>query len=150
NGSITSFTRKPSPQPPTTKQEADRDSEFQSQLLDSFQKGLPATLSILRTHLQTMVKAENEAVRLKEIQELYRRIHALTANAGMVGMTLIAQMADALEALLKELQEKPKNLNASTMRTVASAVDFLAILIKSGIDPKKQEIPAANIIVVDD
>lgn len=97
-----------------------------------------------------MVKADNEAVRLKEVQELYRRIHALTANAGMVGLALIAQMADALEALLKELQEKPKSLNASTLRTVASAVDFLAILFNTSLDPKKQEIPATNILVVDD
>jgi len=68
----------------------------------------------------------------------------------MVGLAMIAQMADALEALLKELYEKPKNLNASAMRTVASAVDFLAILFKTSLDPKKQNIPAANILVVDD
>src|SRR5262249_48519824 len=87
---------------------------------------------------------------LKEAHELYRRVHAITANAGMVGLAMIAQMSDALEALLKELYEKPKNLNASAMRTVASGVDFLAILFKTALDPKKQNIPAANILVVDD
>jgi DNA-binding response OmpR family regulator len=150
NGTLTSFTRKPAPKAPASKQEQDLDSQFQSELLDSFKKSLASTLSILRAHLQTMFKADNEAARLKEVQEIYRRIHALTANSGMVGMALIAQISDALEALLKELQEKPKNLNASTMRTVASAVDFLAILFKTGLDPDKQEIPAANILVVDD
>lgn len=150
NGTLTSFTRKPAPQAPVSKQEADLDTQFQAELLDSFRKGLPATLTILRNHIQAMVKAENEPTRLKEVQELYRRIHALTANSGMVGLTLIAQMSDALEALLKELNEKPKNLNASTMRTVASAVDFLDILFRSALDSKKQEIPAANILVVDD
>jgi len=34
-------------------------------------------------------------------------------------------MSDALEALLKELCEKPKNINASSIRTVALAIDFL-------------------------
>jgi CheY-like chemotaxis protein len=97
-----------------------------------------------------MVKTSNEEARLKEAQELYRRVHAITANAGMVGLALIAQMADALEALLKELLEKPKNLNASAMRTVASADDLLAILFKGSLDPKKQDFPAANILVVDD
>jgi PleD family two-component response regulator len=97
-----------------------------------------------------MVKADNEAGRLKEAQELYRRVHAITANAGMVGLLLVAQMGDALEALLKELCEKPKNLNASTLRTVASAVDLLAILFKGTLDPKKQDLPAANILVIDD
>src|ERR1041385_8352212 len=150
NGTITSFTRKPAPQAPATKQEQDLDSKFQTDLLVSFNRGLPGTLSIIRSHLQAMVKADNEATRVKEAQELYRRIHALTANAGMVGLTLIAQMSDALEALLKELHEKPKNLNASTMRTVASAVDFLSILFRSALDLKKQEIPSVNILVVDD
>jgi DNA-binding response OmpR family regulator len=59
-------------------------------------------------------------------------------------------MSDALEALLKELFEKPKSLNASTMRTVASAVDFMAILFQKGLDPKRQETSAANVLVVDD
>jgi DNA-binding response OmpR family regulator len=148
-GTLTSFTSKPVPHAPSPVAHQ-QDQQFQSELLNSFKKSLPTTLSTLRTHLQAMVKADNEAARLKETQELYRRIHAVTANSGMVGLALIAQLADALEALLKELCEKPKNLNASTMRTVASAVDLLAILFKGSLDPKKHDIPAANILVVDD
>src|SRR4051812_49059590 len=151
NGIITSFIRKPvSPASSFATREDKLDSEFQTAQLDSFKRGLPGSVSVIRNHLQAMVKADNEAARLKEVHELYRRIHALTANSGIVGLTLIAQIADALEALLKELYEKPKSLNASTMRTVASVVDFLAILFKNGLDPKLQEIPSANILVVDD
>jgi DNA-binding response OmpR family regulator len=148
-GSLTSFTRKPAPRAasPASHQQ---DQQFQTDLLNSFKKGLPNSLTTLRTHLQAMVKATTEETRLKEAHELYRRVHAVTANAGMVGLALIAQMGDALEALLKELYEKPKNLNASTMRTVASAVDLLAILFKGNLDPKKQDVPAANILVIDD
>jgi DNA-binding response OmpR family regulator len=149
--SQTSFTRKPATQAPATPApESEHETQFQGELLDSFKKGLPATLLALRTHLQAMVKADNETTRLKEVQELYRRIHTLTANSGIVGLTLIAQISDALEALLKELHEKPKNLNASTMRTVASAVDFLAILFQKALDPKKQETTPATVLVVDD
>ena len=148
-GTLTSFTRKPAPHAPSpAAQQQDR--QFQADLLNSFKKGLPTSLSTLRTHLQALVKAGNEAARLNEAQELYRRVHAVTANAGIVGLAIIAQMADALEALLKELYEKPKSLNASTMRTVASAVDLLAILFKGNLDPRKQDIPAANILVIDD
>src|SRR5439155_11146619 len=59
-------------------------------------------------------------------------------------------MASALEALLKELYEKPKNINASTMRTVAHTIDFLSVLMEhtSGQDPEK--LPPANILIVDD
>ena len=134
-------------QPPAR---ANSDAEFQSGLLKEFIAGLPATLTGLRSQLQGLIKANNEADRVKLIHELYRRVHSLTSNAGIVGMNLIAQMADALEALLKELHEKPRNINASTLRTVASAIDFLGILFERGIQPERQEIPRASILVVDD
>jgi PleD family two-component response regulator len=80
---------------------------------------------------------------------LYRRTHALTGNAGLTGMTLTAQMADALEALLKELYENSININASTLRTVASAIDFLGVLHDRGHTPKVNATPP-RILVVDD
>lgn len=128
----------------------DVDSEFQAGLRKEFIEGLPSTLSVLRLQLQCLIKSDNEMARLQYVQELYRRIHALTGNAGVAGMMLIAQMADATEALLKELYEKPKNINASTLRTTASAIDFLGYLFERGTLPDRQEVPAANILVVDD
>jgi len=126
------------------------DAQFQTDLRKSFIESLPAALSALRGLLQGTIKAENEAVRLKQISELNRRIHSLSANAGITGMLQIAQMAEAVEALLKELYEKPKNINASTLRTVAAAVDFLGVLFQRGVLPANQEIPDANILVIDD
>jgi CheY-like chemotaxis protein/HPt (histidine-containing phosphotransfer) domain-containing protein len=130
--------------------DSDSDAEFQADLRKSFIHGLPALLASLRVQLQALIKADNDAARLNLIQEIYRRIHALTGNAGLSGLALIAHMADALEALLKELHEKPKNMNASTLRTVAIAIDFLGILFEHGLAPEKQELRAANILVVDD
>jgi DNA-binding response OmpR family regulator len=126
------------------------DVEFQADLRKSFLESLPATLAALRLLLQNLVKAESEMVRLKQVHELYRRIHALTGNAGIAGLSLISQMADAFEALLKELYEKPKNINASTLRTLAIAVDFLGFLFDHGTDANKQDVSPANILVVDD
>ena len=129
---------------------AETDSAFQADLRGSFIDSLPATLSTLRGSMQALVKADSEMNRLKEIYELYRRIHALNGNAGVAGLVQIAHMAAALEALLKEIYEKPKNINASTLRTVAAAVDFLGFLFERGTLPETQEVPAANILVVDD
>ncbi len=70
--------------------------------------------------------------RLKQIYELYRRVHALNGNASIAGLVQIAHMSAALEALLKELYEKPKNINSSTLRTVAAGVDFLGFLFERG------------------
>ena len=126
------------------------DSAFQADLRGTFIDSLPATLTTLRGSLQTLVRADSEMTRLKEVYELYRRIHALNGNAGIAGLVQIAHMAAALEALLKEIYEKPKNINASTLRTVAAAVDFLGFLFERGTLPDTQEPPAANILVVDD
>src|SRR5882672_4944521 len=122
------------------------DAKFQNELRKSFVESLPGTLGTVRALLQGMIKADNEVNRLKHVHELYRRIHAVTGNAGLAGMLQISQMADALEALLKELYEKPKNITASTLRTVASAIDFLGILFDRGTRPEMQEIAPANIL----
>lgn len=129
---------------------SDSDAEFQDDLRRSFIESLPATLATLRTQLQGLIKAENETTRLKQLSDLYRRIHALTGNAGVAGLSQIARMADALEALLKELHEKPRNINASTLRTVASAIDFLGILFEKGAAPDRPGVPPPTVLVVDD
>jgi DNA-binding response OmpR family regulator len=135
---------------PTAKSAADdADVAFQGELRKSFIEGLPAMLGALRSQLKNIVKSEHEADRLKHVGELHRRVRALTGNAGIAGMIPIAQMSDALEALLKELHEKPKNLNASTTRTVATAVDFLGTLFDQA-GQSQREIPPARILVVDD
>jgi DNA-binding response OmpR family regulator len=127
-----------------------QDAAFQADLRKSFIEGLPATLTTLRAGLQSLVKAGDEMAQLKQIYELYRRLHALTGNAGIAGLTQISKMSDAVEALLKELYEKPKNINPSTLRTVAASVDFLGFLFDRGIAPEKQEVPVGAILVVDD
>jgi DNA-binding response OmpR family regulator len=126
------------------------DSAFQADLRKTFIDSLPSTLTTLRVSLQNLIKSDNEMTRLREIYELYRRIHALNGNAGIAGLVQIAHMSAAIEALLKELYEKPKNINPSTLRTVAAGVDFLGLLFERGALPERQEIPAANILVVDD
>ncbi len=129
---------------------AENDAEFQADLRKAFIENLPATLYSLRAGLQALVKAENEMARLKQVYELYRQVHALNGNAGIGGLVQIAHMAAAFEALLKEVYEKPKNINSSSIRTIAAAVDFLGFLFEKGTLPDRQEIPASKILVVDD
>jgi DNA-binding response OmpR family regulator len=126
------------------------DAEFQADLFRSFVDGLPATLAALRAALQGLSKASDEPTRLQHVNDLYRRVHAVTGNAGIVGLQEIARMSDALEALLKDLYEKPRNLNASTLRTVASAIDFLGVLFERGVRQEQEDFLPPNILVVDD
>lgn len=130
--------------------QAASDTEFQTDLRKTFVDNLPVTLAALRTGMQALVRADGEMAKLKQIYELYRQVHAVNGNASVAGMTLITQMSSALEALLKEIYEKPKNINASSIRTVASGVDFLGILFEKATSPEKQELPNSKILVVDD
>jgi len=136
----------PQPAAPT----AEKNSEFQADLRKAFIENLPATLYALRAVVQVLVKADTEPARLKQIYELYRQVHALNGNAGLAGMAQIAHMSSAFEALLKEVYEKPKNINSSSLRTIASAVDFLGFLFEKGTLPDRQDFPASKILVVDD
>lgn len=134
---------------PAIGSKSDPDTAFQAELRRDFIRDLPSSVGSLRALLQGLVKTDNEALRFKQIQELYRRAHSLSSNAGIAGVTQIAQMGDALEALLKELHEKPKNITASTLRTVAAAVDFLGILSDRAGAPENP-LPPAEVLVVDD
>jgi DNA-binding response OmpR family regulator len=127
-----------------------QDAAFQAELRSEFVRGLPSALGALRGILQSLIKAQDDPSRLKLIEDMYKRIHTFTSNAGITGMLSLAQMSDALEALLKELCEKPRSLNASTLRTVATAVDFLGTLSTRDINPQNNEKPQPRVLVVDD
>jgi len=130
--------------------EVEGDAKFQAELLKKFLESAPDTLAQLRKGMQEFTKTQDEASRLPHVLELYRKVHALTGSAGLAGLHDIAQMAAALEVLLKELYEKPKNINASTLRTVAASIDFLGELITKGTDGKLIQGSPVNILVVDD
>ena len=140
----------PAQVPQPAKLEKEKDAEFQTDLRKAFIENLPGTLYSFRGVLQALVKADNEMAKLKQVYELYRQVHALNGNAGLAGLTHIAHFSSAFEALLKEVYEKPKNINSSSTRTIAAAVDFMGFLFEKGTVPDRQEIPATKILVVDD
>jgi len=126
------------------------DAAFQAELRQTFLAGAPADLAQMRALLQTFIKTEGDTARLPKLFTLYRKVHSLTSNSGVAAVASIAKMSSALEALLKELYEKPKNLNASTLRTIAHTIDFLALLLEHSSTQDLNNLPTPNIMVVDD
>lgn len=118
-----------SPSPTAGVSGADSD-EFQATLREAFFEEGPSTISQLRKLILQLTKADGEAARLEALQALYRRIHGVTGNSGVAGLLVTSQICAVLEAFLKELEQKPANFNASTMRTIAQAVDFLGVLFQ--------------------
>jgi HPt (histidine-containing phosphotransfer) domain-containing protein len=89
------------------------DAAFQAELCEAFVASKTETMATLRRLLQDFTKASDDAGREPHLLELYRKVHSLTGSAGIAGFTSISQLTAALEVLLKELHEKPKNINAS-------------------------------------
>lgn len=125
----------------------DQDEKFQAELRREFVDNWPASLAHMRLLMQSIVRVEGESLRLQQIHQLYRRIHALTGNASIVGMMQIAQLASALEALLSKLYDKPKNINASTLHTISDAVEVLGNLFTKH---PMGDSHAFTVLVVDD
>jgi CheY-like chemotaxis protein len=129
---------------------AQADIDFQTKLMETFLARGPVTLAALRNRYQAFIKHSPERQRLAELNELCRLTHSLTGAAGLVGFRRIAQMASALEALLRELHAKPANITPSTVRTISHAVDTLASLV-AHTGGAHNEVPASPmILVVDD
>ena len=139
---------RPVPPPPGAAPRSE--GEFQDEVRSAFLKTLPEAAATLRNALQSAIRTESQVLRLKHLQELYHQIHAVASSAGAAGVIPVAQMGDAVEALLKELHEKPKNINPSTLRTVASAVDFLSALFQRTTMTEQVKTSGSQILVVDD
>jgi CheY-like chemotaxis protein len=119
-------------------------------LRKDFVSSLPATLTGLRSHVQVLNRSADERERSRTLEAMYHVMHAVTNNAGITGLVQIGQFSEAVEALLKELFEKPRQFTPSTMRTVAHAVDFLGVLFAHYEVTQAWPGTALNIMVVDD
>ncbi len=131
-------------------EDAGTSDEFESSLRDEFFADGPATIGFLRKQLGNLTKETTDLGRVDVLQTIHHKITGITGNAGVVRLNTVSQICSVLESFLKELELKPSNLNASTMRTIAQSVDFLAVLFekKGGAVVGEERQPCA--LVVDD
>lgn len=126
------------------------DTTYMRNVRQEFLEGGMETLGQLRGLLQTFVKSDSDAARMPILFTLYRRVHSVTSNAAVAGLSSISRLCSALEALIKELYEKPKSITPSTLRTLAHAMDFLAVLFEKRGAAIEEIDATPNILVVDD
>jgi DNA-binding response OmpR family regulator len=124
--------------------------EAENEVVQTFNGSAPDTLLNLRKTMAEFSKAADESTRITHLLTLYRKVHGLTGSAGLAGLHNISQLASALEVLLKELYDKPKNINASTSRTVAHSIDFLFELFQKAPKGNLLDQKPVEILVVDD
>ena len=117
---------------------------------EAFREKFPEVLNNLRNLHQQLAKSKSLDTHARLLREMCFKINSLTGGANLAGMISIARIADALEALTSELQFKPQGINPSTLRTIASAVDFLDALFKRDNVSETHKNEPVNILVVDD
>jgi DNA-binding response OmpR family regulator len=117
---------------------------------EEFIKDAPAEVAKIRDHCLAYIKAASTPTGLQQLNNLYQRVHFLTARAGLAGCAKSALLASAFEALLFEVVFKPANVTASVLQTIAQAVDCLGRLCQSGETGTAGLGLKAKILIVDD
>lgn len=130
----------------TKKAEAAGQTELRHSVTPSFKE----TITRLRQAIQEMARSTTENDRANFAREIYRRVHGLTGSAHLAGLTDFAHLSEALEAFAMELHEKPDTINASILRTLAAAIDFLPVLFDQPNVLPQPIAATSNILVVDD
>ncbi len=134
----------------SVRKSSDADATFQAELRRAFITGLPASITVIKQIQQSIVQTEDRAARQPLIADLYRKVHSLTSNAGVAGITMLARMASAFEALLKELHEKPEQISPSTVRTITQTAAFLGAMADRVAELPDDPQFSARIMAVDD
>ncbi len=129
---------------------AQTDIAFQEEIRKTFTDSGPETITALRNLTHKLVKADQEAARKTALADLSRKIRSLTSNAAMAGMNRLSRLSVALEALLKEIYDKPENITPSVLRTVTLTIDQLVMMIERGSQLESNRPLVPNILVVDD
>jgi len=117
---------------------------------EEFIKDAPAEVSKIRDHCLAYIKSATTPAGLQQLNNLYQRVHFLTARAGLAGCAKSALLASAFEALLFEVVFKPSSITASVLQTIAQAVDCLGRLFQNGDNGAAGLSLNAKILIVDD
>jgi DNA-binding response OmpR family regulator len=123
------------------------DPAVRKHLLESSSKTLAALWRPLkRLAAQGHRRGDSQAC----FRELFRVVRPLTVKAAIAGLERLTQMSSALEALLKELCDKPERLSPSVLLTIAQVIDTLKFLFAHPCDGSASNPVTAQILVVDD
>lgn len=104
----------------------------------------------LQSLLGALKESRNDLERELRLQNLYQRIHFISASAGLAECHAIAQLASVLEALLYSAMGKPALLTPSVLHTVEHAIEVLAQVVAFGAHLEAITHPRFHILVVDD
>jgi DNA-binding response OmpR family regulator len=126
------------------------DVEAQQRHRGQFLKNAHTTLATLRQLNESFIHSDSPGIRGLRLLNFYRKVHFLSALAGLAGYTSIAMLASAFESLLMELHEKQDLITPSTLQTIAYTLDFFRLLFAEAEMPSAVAPAASKALVVDD
>ncbi|MFM2293760.1 MAG: hypothetical protein RLZZ350_173 [Verrucomicrobiota bacterium] len=118
-----------------------------------FAKQAPAAITALLGVARAFALPSEPQFRLVRLKDLHRQIHFFADLAHLAGRQRAAHLAAALEALIFELQERPKHINPSTIQTIETALNFLGELVRRSSQGEDEPVVPTNllaVLVVDD
>jgi CheY-like chemotaxis protein len=109
---------------------------------------MPQRVAALRGLIEVVTK--ETPPKPERLLEVHRAVHQLAGMVSLAGFNAMAQLACALEALIKELHAKPQKMNSSSLRTIAEAVETLGLLATCSTQQLEEGFSSPLILVVDD
>ncbi|MSU57187.1 MAG: response regulator [Pedosphaera sp.] len=126
------------------------ENQLDAKVRRDFLRDAPMTMATLRQLNGAFIRTESPPARDLMLLDFYRKVHYVTAIAGMAGSPEIAHLASAFEALLLELHEKPDAIGPSTLQTIAFTLDFLGLLFANAGQAASAPKKTPRVLVVDD
>ena len=126
------------------------DAMLQKELKVEFMKTVDGSVTKMRQGLNELNRVNTDAARAENLDLLFHQIRTIGSNASLAGYRPAGDLCAALEALLAELVEKPKNLNPSIQRTLGNTIDIITQLLVRRVEENVLEVPPPAILVVDD
>ena len=134
----------------TTAQWADAEADFKIKARHDFLASASDTCAALRQLFEAFKAAQTDIERGLRLQDFYRRVHYVTATAGLAGCSQIERMSSLFEALLFVLMDDSARLNASVWNTIAATMDFLEVLFQTPAALEQSRTTKERVLIVDD
>ena len=138
------------PAPATTEEPAlGAETDLSAQARQDLLRRADETTATLRRLFEGISQAPTDKERHLRLQDLYRKVHFITAAAGMANCQGLAQMAHAFEALLFGMMDHPARITPSMLRTTTLAIGAFGVLFRRAHEGRPEARPGASVLVLD-
>lgn len=114
---------------------------------EKFLKAAPEKLTALWQLLKALAAEPGNGAYL---HDLYAQVRPLSTAASLAGLDAMAQLASALEALLRDLCSQPRHLAPPVLLTIAQAIDTFKYLLGHPSRGTRKSPGLGRVLVVDD